>query len=374
MGSDVYFYNSVIFFLIAAGNLVYYFSSRIISNFFWFIISSAMSYRQAYYGLYYGGILEDCSFLYGSESLVSYVSMALVYPLLKAVFEPEFIWRRRYWFFFLPPFLRLVFLYSYFIMPETERIEIVRFSVSNAIPRDLYNDPNIYLSNLNVFIYLTVIIFYFIKRTSWAKAKNDFKQKGAGRNVFFIVAGWLSIYFVNMFILSLFYKEMPPFLVFALENTANVMNMFIFVLLPMIPFLTKKGVFSYPGDSWNFHQYSKSRLEITKLKEIKEKLSFLMESEKFYLHDKVKMQQIAKKINFSPYQISEYINSQLNQNFNDYINSYRIEEAQRLLLEKKELNILQTGFEAGFNSTATFYRAFQKFTGLSPEKWLEKQK
>ncbi|MDH5720243.1 MAG: helix-turn-helix domain-containing protein [Spirochaetia bacterium] len=375
MGSDLYFYNSVILFLIAAGNLIYFIFSKNIANFFWFIFIFASAYNPFYYGMYYGGLLEKYSFLYGTVSLVNFLSLAVIYPLLKVLFEPEFIWRRRYYLFFLPPLLRLIFLYPYFLMPDAERIEIIRASVNVSLPEDLYNDPNIYLSNIYIFIYLIIGITYFFKRTNMTKAKKDFKRKGAGRNIFLIVVVWSSIHFIIMLALGIFYKRMSAFMAFALENVTNASAIFVLAFFSLIPYLLKKGVFSYPGDPWNFSQYAKSRLEKLNLNELKQRLADAMENDKIYLDDKLKIQHIAKKINFSPYQISEYINSRLNQNFNDYINTYRTKEAQRLLLEKyNELNILQVGFEAGFNSTATFYRAFHKFTGMSPEKWLEKQK
>jgi AraC-like DNA-binding protein len=60
-------------------------------------------------------------------------------------------------------------------------------------------------------------------------------------------------------------------------------------------------------------------------------------------------------------------------NFNDFINAYRVEEAKRLISEghdfEKTSNIAQ---QAGFNSYSTFFRAFKKVTGLTPQEYSRK--
>jgi AraC-like DNA-binding protein len=61
----------------------------------------------------------------------------------------------------------------------------------------------------------------------------------------------------------------------------------------------------------------------------------------------------------------------LKKSFYDVINSYRVEEAKRLLLDEKNRNytILSVGFEAGFNSKTTFNTVFKKFTGVTPTEY-----
>ncbi len=55
------------------------------------------------------------------------------------------------------------------------------------------------------------------------------------------------------------------------------------------------------------------------------------------------------------------------------MNEYRVNEfIERIQLpENKHLTLLGIAFDAGFNSKATFNRAFKKFTGKSPKEFLE---
>lgn len=80
---------------------------------------------------------------------------------------------------------------------------------------------------------------------------------------------------------------------------------------------------------------------------------------------------IAEKIGTHPKRISGVINSQLNQNFNTYINSFRIEKAKELLRSDiaNSLSVEGIGNEVGFQSKSTFYDAFKKYTGTTPSRF-----
>lgn len=120
----------------------------------------------------------------------------------------------------------------------------------------------------------------------------------------------------------------------------------------------------------------KNRLADSKTSEIVVKILAVMEQEKLFQETELTVQDLADKLQFPSYQVSQAINEGMKKNFYDLVNSYRVEEAKRLLLDSRNRSytILSVGFEAGFNSKTTFNTVFKKFTGLTPTEYREKQK
>jgi len=96
-----------------------------------------------------------------------------------------------------------------------------------------------------------------------------------------------------------------------------------------------------------------------------------MGNEKPYLDSELNAFDLAKSLNLSQRNLSRIITENGYLNFNNYVNHYRIEEAKRLLQspESANLTMIGIGFEAGFNSKATFYSTFKKYTGLTPSQF-----
>src|SRR5690606_4741131 len=72
-----------------------------------------------------------------------------------------------------------------------------------------------------------------------------------------------------------------------------------------------------------------------------------------------------------PRALSNIINRQFECNFFEFINSYRIEEAKRLLAapEYASKNMLEVMYDVGFNSKATFNTLFKKKVGMTPSEY-----
>ena len=69
--------------------------------------------------------------------------------------------------------------------------------------------------------------------------------------------------------------------------------------------------------------------------------------------------------------LSARINQVFQQNFNDYINTLRIEAfiSAYQLPENRLYPMLFVALDAGFNSKATFNRAFKKAKGCAPKDY-----
>lgn len=118
-------------------------------------------------------------------------------------------------------------------------------------------------------------------------------------------------------------------------------------------------------------KYKKSGLREFESEELKSKLISLMEKEKPYLNFEISISDISEKLNTTVHKLSQVLNESFNQNFYDFINSYRVEEFKKRLHspDSENYKMLSLAFECGFNSKTTFYGAFKKFTGLTPSDY-----
>ena len=116
------------------------------------------------------------------------------------------------------------------------------------------------------------------------------------------------------------------------------------------------------------------QLRAVKIKELKQntdhikaELNHLMTYEKLYRQNNLTLKSLSDMLSIPAHELSFILNSEINMNFNSYINSFRIGEAKILLLEQSCRGITKIAFDVGFNSTSAFYRYFQKETGVSPK-------
>jgi AraC-like DNA-binding protein len=77
---------------------------------------------------------------------------------------------------------------------------------------------------------------------------------------------------------------------------------------------------------------------------------------------------LAQGIDTPAYRVSQVINTELRQNFFDFVNAYRIGESRRQLKENDK-SITEIMYAAGFNSTSVFNTTFKKHTGLTPSQY-----
>lgn len=99
-----------------------------------------------------------------------------------------------------------------------------------------------------------------------------------------------------------------------------------------------------------------------------DKIESYFKINKSYLNPNLSLQVLSKELDLSEGHLSQLINNSSNVNFNDYINSYRINDAKKMLenTEYENYTIVAIGLEAGFNSKSSFYTAFKKHTGKTP--------
>ncbi|TGE15398.1 helix-turn-helix domain-containing protein [Hymenobacter elongatus] len=93
-----------------------------------------------------------------------------------------------------------------------------------------------------------------------------------------------------------------------------------------------------------------------------------LETERPYLAPELTLGELAAQLRTNTSWLSRVINAGCGQNFNDFINEYRVREAEQRLRDPKfrHYTLLAVALEAGFNSKSTFNRVFKKLRGITP--------
>lgn len=162
-----------------------------------------------------------------------------------------------------------------------------------------------------------------------------------------------------------------------------VLGIMIFVLLLFIVFILFKALRN-PGmfSVWEEKEleeagnvkYAASAVAADEKKTILLKLQEHMAANKPYLEPDLTLDQLAAQLSVRPKILSQVINEMAQQNFFEFINHYRIDEAKRLLTNPKDkkITVLEVLYEVGFNSKSSFNTLFKKETGLTPSEFKRK--
>lgn len=102
-------------------------------------------------------------------------------------------------------------------------------------------------------------------------------------------------------------------------------------------------------------------------------LEKLMQEEKLYLQPDLSLRSLADKMEMNPNKLSWLINEALGKNFNEYINSFRLETFKKKALDpsNSHITLLGLAYESGFNSKSAFNDFFKKSTGMTPRSWVK---
>ncbi|MDW9382789.1 helix-turn-helix domain-containing protein [Chryseobacterium sp. JV558] len=102
-----------------------------------------------------------------------------------------------------------------------------------------------------------------------------------------------------------------------------------------------------------------------------QKLELLCKDEHIYTDSTLNREKVAEKLGISPGYVSQIVNTVTGDNFAHYINQYRVEAVKEMISnpEYENYNLLTMGLEAGFTSKTTFFKAFKKVTGQTPNEY-----
>ena len=105
------------------------------------------------------------------------------------------------------------------------------------------------------------------------------------------------------------------------------------------------------------------------------RITTLIEEQQMYLHEGLKVSDLADALGVPRRTVSECITSHSpSSSFAQFINHYRVRYAQQLLINNPEKKMATIGEESGFANENSFFRTFKAFTGMTPREWSQHMK
>jgi AraC-like DNA-binding protein len=272
---------------------------------------------------------------------------------------------------FLPTAIFFPFALSGIFMSSSEKLKLLALPIEKPNPSD---EVIIYFLWLQIIIYLALGLK---KIAIHQKNINLFASNTQKINL-----NWLKYIIVSLSVMLAFW--ILEFFAFENKTFAKLatisyffgsyfMGFFALRQEEIFPYKNKeidelKTVFSIQSD------LKTKRLPEEEIAFLKLKLIELMATEKLYLEENLSLPKLASKMNLSAHNLSFLINEGFGENFFQFVNRYRVEEAKRLLLSPRyeQLSMIGIAFESGFSSKTTFNTSFKKITGFSPSEYIAK--
>lgn len=185
----------------------------------------------------------------------------------------------------------------------------------------------------------------------WRVAWHHTQHKG-------FVLLWSAISVIWLTYLLIFLQWLPVYLFGALAYSILVIVLGYFVVKEEYAFIQRE-------------KYGQSRLSSKQSQQYLSLLQEKMIKDQSYLNPNLSIQDLAKQTDLSTKVISQVINEQLQLNFSAFVNTYRIEEAQKRLTAAayRDYTIASIAYDCGFNSISSFNTTFKANTQQTPSQF-----
>lgn len=130
----------------------------------------------------------------------------------------------------------------------------------------------------------------------------------------------------------------------------------------------KRGELPTPGE-----HLTEIDQRIAQVSTLMTRIKTLMEEKELFKKTDLKVEDIAEELGTNTAYVRQCIAGAYGGSFKNFVNEYRVRYVQQALKKNPEAKITALALDAGFSSSATFYRNFTAVTGLSPAAWLKQE-
>ena len=336
----------------------------------WSLLFQALVCTDTY--LCYSGLMKHTLHWNDSSEFLVLLIAPSIYFFTYALLERKPIRLKKQWPHFVLPLLYPITQIGYFLSPLSVKLNayldayhpnlpMVEVPENTTYHYQIIKDEFRWLLLFSFAFYLGLSIRLVVK--SRKNRKHSSKQIRIDKYAF----TRNTIIFLVLLLLLIFVVYLNY------ENDAG--DHYIVLSMTMITYISSFFIFSesrFFGNSWLTDRYETLTTDSLNI----ERIEFEVQKNAYYLSPSISLKRLAERLEVNSNVVSKTINSELNLNFNDYVNQKRVLMAKERLLHHdfSHLTVEAIGNSVGFNSKSAFYAAFKKFVGTSPSSYVKQKK
>lgn len=274
----------------------------------------------------------------------------------------------------LIPFLLFAIYLTFFIASRTMEERLVFFQETTFNTRPfLFNFFEI-LMILIVPVYIFLVVKLLKKHLNNINNHFSYKDKIDLRWINFLLVS-VFVLWTLIFVIKLFTGYFNTLMYNDILLTVHYFELVIIVIVGYFGFKQEIILFILTDtqiQNVDYVKYKSTGLSEEKSILMKSRILEFMNKEKPYLISDLSLDKLAQLLEISPHHLSQIINGQLEKNFFEFVNEYRVEEVKRLISQNlgEKFTLLSIAHDSGFNSKSTFNSTFKKFTSLTPKEYM----
>lgn len=342
-------------------------SSKWLSLFVFLCSLYIAPFMLGYANWYQGGIKRETLFFVPFQQL--FLLGPVLYFYTQSLLDASFRLQKRDWIHFTPAILYLLYSLVVFVTDKLVLSEYYFYADGRDKDFSLWYQIAGLVSML---FYLLLSLRYYVYYKKVA-----FETVSYAESVLF---RWLNHFFIAFLIILvlrvLFFILNPEWGQFGRKFWYYLCFSALYYYIAISGFSnTVRATIPLSDSKSNLNEADKQKSKDSSLPDLdswKTKLEKLMLSEKPYMDSSLTLSDIARQLNTRPKTISKIVNQGFEMNFNDFVNHYRVNAIIEQLKsgQQNTKTLLGIALDCGFNSKATFNRAFKKHTSKSPKEYL----
>jgi AraC-like DNA-binding protein len=387
---SIVFFSGILGFLVATilffVNKTDTFSSRILAAFLFTFSLLALNYAlmtTAFYLRYphYWRVLGWASF--------SFAPFAYLY--VRSVLQQSYSFRRYDFIFFVPALLHALNLLPFYILPASDKVEIIRNALNNKKlitlePEGLW--PEGWSVWLRVLVGIVTSIGQILLLKRWKPIIFDrLSTEKQNRETF----QWLTLFsivhalFWGLIMMEFIFhftmlSDLNYLIIFTISGTILFVSLFLLVrpsiLYGLKGWLQKEDT---PVSQLELNKHvpepavsNRNSLSVEQGEAFKQALESHFRDNLPFRKNGYTIGDLSHELNIPSHQLSAFINQEYGKNFNELINEYRVDFLAGMIKSSTDhfqYTLEALGKEAGFNSRAAFISAVKKRTGKTPSEF-----